>query len=161
MRPATEADVEPLVEILREPAIRAWWGENDAASVRAELHVAWAIEIDGELAGQLLIHEETEPDYPSVAFDIVLATRFHGRGLGAEALRIAVRRMIAKGHHRFTIDPTVSNVAAIRSYASVGFRPVGILRASERDPDPAADPPWRDALLMDLLAPELIEREVE
>ncbi len=123
--------------------------------MRAELHVAWAIEVDGELAGQLLIHEETEPDYPSVAFDIVLATRFHGRGRGAETLRIAIRRMIAKGHHRFTIDPTVSNVAAIRSYASVGFRPVGILRQSERDPeDPSR---WRDALLMDLLAPELIE----
>jgi aminoglycoside 6'-N-acetyltransferase len=159
LRPATEVDVEPLVTLLREPAIRAWWGENDADSVRAELHVAWAIEIGGELAGQLLIHEETEPDYPSVAFDIVLATRFHGRGLGAEALRMAVRRMIARGHHRFTIDPTVSNVAAIRSYASVGFRPVGILRQSERDPeDPSR---WRDALLMDLLADELIESEVE
>jgi len=145
------------VAILREPAVRAWWGENDADSVREELHVAWAIEVEGELAGQLLIHEETTPDYPSVAFDIVLATRFHGRGLGAAALRIAVRRMIAKGHHRFTIDPTVSNVAAIRSYASIGFRPVGILRASERDPDPTAHPPWRDALLMDLLADELIE----
>jgi aminoglycoside 6'-N-acetyltransferase len=159
LRPATEVDVEPLVTLLREPAIRAWWGENDADSVRAELHVAWVIEIGGELAGQLLIHEETEPDYPSVAFDIVLATRFHGRGLGAEALRMAVRRMIARGHHRFTIDPTVSNVAAIRSYASVGFRPVGILRQSERDPeDPSR---WRDALLMDLLADELIESEVE
>jgi len=90
-----------------------------------------------------------------VAFDIVLATRFHGRGLGAEVLRTAIRRMIAKGHHRFTIDPTVSNVAAIKSYASVGFRPVGVLRESERDPqDPSR---WRDALLMDLLAPELIE----
>lgn len=126
--------------------------------MREELHLAWAIEVDGELAGQLLIHEETEPDYPSVAFDIVLATRFHGRGLGAEALRIAVRRMIAKGHHRFTIDPTVSNVAAIKSYASVGFRPVGILRQSERDPDRSARPPFRDALMMDLLADELIER---
>jgi len=88
-----------------------------------------------------------------VAFDIVLATRFHGRGLGAEALRIAIRRMIARGHHRFTIDPTVSNVAAIKSYASVGFRPVGILRESERNPDGG----WRDALLMELLADQLIE----
>jgi aminoglycoside 6'-N-acetyltransferase len=130
--------------------------------VREELGVAWAIEIGGELAGQLLIHEEAEPDYPSVAFDIVLATRFHGHGFGADALRLAVRRMIAKGHHRFQIDPTVSNVAAIKSYASVGFRPVGILRASERDPEsPAGRPRWRDALLMDLLADELIEREVE
>ena len=90
-----------------------------------------------------------------MAFDIVLATRFHGRGLGAEALRIAIRRMIAKGHHRFTIDPTVSNVAAIKSYASVGFRPVGILRQSERDPENPSH--WRDALLMDLLADQLIE----
>jgi aminoglycoside 6'-N-acetyltransferase len=65
--------------------------------------------------------------------------------------------MIAKGHHRFTIDPTVSNVAAIKSYASVGFRPVGILRQSERDHSPQAPREFRDALLMDLLASELIE----
>ncbi|MGZ4267796.1 MAG: GNAT family N-acetyltransferase [Solirubrobacteraceae bacterium] len=151
LRPATEAD--GLVALLQEPAVRAWWGENDAASVREELHVSWAIVVGGELAGQLLIHEETTPDYPSVAFDIVLATRFHGQGYGAEALRTAIRHLTARGHHRFQIDPTATNVAAIRCYASVGFRPVGILRAHERDPGGG----WRDALLMDLLAGELIE----
>ena len=138
--------------ILREPAVRAWWGENDADSVREELHVSWAVVAGGELAGLVLIHEETEPDYRSVELDIALATRFHRRGIGAEALRAAIRAMIARGHHRFQIDPTVSNVAAIRSYASIGFRPVGILRQAERDPAGG----WRDALLMDLLAPELI-----
>lgn len=145
--------MEPLVTILQEPAVRAWWGDNDADSVRRELHVSWAIEADGELAGLVLIHEETEPDYRSVALDIALATRFHRRGIGAEALRVAIRAMIARGHHRFQIDPAVSNAAAIRSYASIGFRPVGILRQAERDPGGG----WRDALLMDLLAPQLIE----
>jgi aminoglycoside 6'-N-acetyltransferase len=42
-------------------------------------------------------------------------------------------------------------VAAIRCYSKVGFRPVGILRRSERGPDGS----WHDGLLMDLLAEEL------
>jgi aminoglycoside 6'-N-acetyltransferase len=43
------------------------------------------------------------------------------------------------------------NERAIRSYARVGFRPVGIMRRAERAPDGR----WRDALVMDLLAEEL------
>jgi aminoglycoside 6'-N-acetyltransferase len=50
------------------------------------------------------------------------------------------------------IDPAADNAAAIRCYAAVGFRPVGIMRNYERDVD--ADT-WHDGLLMDLLAAEL------
>ncbi|HEX2508373.1 MAG TPA: GNAT family protein [Miltoncostaeaceae bacterium] len=59
--------------------------------------------------------------------------------------------LAALGHHRFTIDPAVANERAIRSYAAVGFRPVGVMRAYERGRDGA----WHDNLLMDLLAGEL------
>jgi aminoglycoside 6'-N-acetyltransferase len=86
-----------------------------------------------------------------VALDIALATRFQGQGIGPEALRLVIRDHVERGHHRFTIDPTVSNEHAVRAYAAVGFKPVGILRQSERDPDGG----WRDAVLMDLLAGEL------
>jgi aminoglycoside 6'-N-acetyltransferase len=56
------------------------------------------------------------------------------------------------GHHRITIDPAADNEAAIRCYAKVGFRPVGVMRRYERGPDGT----WHDGLLMDLLADELI-----
>ena len=65
-------------------------------------------------------------------FDIVLATALHGRGYGSEALRVAIRHFIGRGHHRFTIDPAADNARAIRTYAGLGFKPVGVLRAYER-----------------------------
>jgi len=55
------------------------------------------------------------------------------------------------GHHRLVIDPAAHNVAAIRCYRKVGFRPVGVMRRYWRDPSGE----WRDGLLMDLLAEEL------
>jgi aminoglycoside 6'-N-acetyltransferase len=87
-----------------------------------------------------------------VALDIGLGPEFQNRSLGSEALRTVVRWLIAeRGHHRFTIDPAVANERAIRAYAAVGFRPVGVLRRYERGPEGA----WEDGLLMDLLAEEL------
>jgi aminoglycoside 6'-N-acetyltransferase len=56
-----------------------------------------------------------------------------------------------RGHHRLTIDPAAANQRAIRSYASVGFRPVGVMRQYERGNDGR----FHDGLLMDLLREEL------
>ena len=50
------------------------------------------------------------------------------------------------------IDPAADNVAAIRCYTKVGFRPVGVMRQYERGPDGT----WHDGLLMEMLADELI-----
>ena len=97
---------------------------------------------------------EDDPDYRQVAFDIFLAGSAQGRGLGREALRLAIDHFAARGHHRFTIDPAVANERAIRSYAAVGFRPVGVMRDYER----GRDGRWHDNLLMDLLAAELEPR---
>jgi aminoglycoside 6'-N-acetyltransferase len=74
--------------------------------------------------------------------------------VGTDAVRVLARHIVADhGHHRLVIDPAADNVAAIRAYAKVGFRPVGIMRQYERD----ADGTWHDSLLMDLLAGELVE----
>jgi aminoglycoside 6'-N-acetyltransferase len=82
----------------------------------------------------------------------MLLPGFQGQGLGPAALRLLIRWFIdERGHHRFTIDPSAENHRAIEAYERVGFKPVGILRKSERAPDGH----WRDGLLMDLLAEEL------
>ena len=153
LRPVAEADVAPLAAILREPEVAAWWGDYTQERARAELTTdpGWAIEVNGAVAGWLTVTEEAEPDYRHVGFDIFLATAVRGRGLGREALGLAVRHFAARGHHRFTIDPALANERAIRSYAAVGFRPVGVMRAYERGRDGA----WHDNLLMDLLAEDL------
>lgn len=153
LRPAREPDIAALVAILAEPDVRAWWGRYDAVRVRAELAEipSYAIEIDGAVAGWLHVNEEPEPDYPSVAFDVFVTGRLRGGGYGREALRTAIRHFAARGHHRFTIDPSAGNERAIRAYEAIGFRRVGVLRRYERGPDGR----WRDGLLMELLADEL------
>jgi AcrR family transcriptional regulator/RimJ/RimL family protein N-acetyltransferase len=151
LRPAGEADVEPLAAILAEPDVARWWGERSPEWVRDELVAdgdGWVIEVAGEVAGWLEAYVEPEPEYERVGLDLFLATRFHDQGYGTEVLRLAIAHFTARGHHRFTIDPAAGNERAIRAYAAVGFEPVGVMRGYERE----ADGSWRDGLLMDLLA---------
>jgi aminoglycoside 6'-N-acetyltransferase len=152
LRPARSEDADALAAILAEPAVAAWWGSFDGPDdVRAELPGSFVIVVDDRLAGWLLVEEDTDDDYRHVAFDIALATAFQGRGYGREALRVAIRYFVERGHHRFTMDPAAHNARAIRAYAAIGFRPVGIMREYAR----GRDGTWHDGLLMDLLAREL------
>lgn len=154
LRPATSDDVDALVAILAEPEVARWWGHNDTGSVRGEITAfeTYVIVVDGATAGWLHVNEENEPDYRHAGLDITLATALHGRGLGQEALRVAIGALVERGHHRFTIDPARANDRAIRAYAALGFKPVGVLREYERGPDGM----WRDGLLMDLLVAEFV-----
>ena len=158
LRRAEMADAERLAEILATPAVAAWWGQHDLERVRREVidpgdgTVVFVIEVDGDVAGLIQYAEENEPDYRHAGIDIFLDQAYHGRGLGADAIRTVARYLFdIRGHHRLTIDPAASNERAIRSYKRVGFRPVGIMRRYER----GSDGTWHDGLLMDLLAEEL------
>ena len=158
LRRVTEPDLEDLLALLQEPAVARWWGDYDAARTRRELLddpdvEAFVVEVGGATAGVLAVEEENEPDYRHAALDISLGTDHQGQGLGREALRVAIDHLIAeRGHHRFTIDPAADNEMAIRCYAAVGFKPVSVMRRYER----GRDGTWRDGLLMDLLADELV-----
>jgi aminoglycoside 6'-N-acetyltransferase len=159
LRPLTQDDSPALAAIVERPGVREWWGSEESDSRSAEGfaedardELAFAIEVDGGLAGWLGFHEELEPDYRHASLDIFLAPEVQGGGLGPAALRLAARWLIdERGHHRITIDPAAANARAIRAYASIGFRPVGVMRSYERGPDGA----WHDGLLMDMLAAEL------
>jgi aminoglycoside 6'-N-acetyltransferase len=151
--PDPASDAAPLAAMLAEPAVSRWWPPHDERRVRDELlaEPGWVIEVDGAVAGWIQYAEETDPDYRHVGLDLSLATAYHGRGLGPEAIRLVIDHFAATGHHRFTIDPAADNERAIRAYASVGFKPVGILRDYER----GRDGTWHDGLLMDLLVSDL------
>jgi aminoglycoside 6'-N-acetyltransferase len=155
LRPIADADLEPLAGIIREPSVARWWDESDKPDLLRENLLmdgaAWAIEVEGELAGWLGFTEETEPQYRHVGLDISLSERFQGQGIGPDALRTAIRWFASeRGHHRFTIDPNAGNEPAIKAYSAVGFRPIGIMRSAE-----LIDGEWTDGLLMDLLIDEL------
>ena len=155
LRPLADDDVDALAVIVESEGVREWWGPSPSReATREDLRndgTAFAIEVGGELAGWLGVSEELTPNYRSAALDIMLAPGFQGSGHGPTALRLAARWLLhERGHHRLTIDPAAVNERAIAVYASLGFKPVGIMRRYERGPDD-----WRDGLLMDLLAEEL------
>ena len=152
LRRAGTDDMPALGELLADPKIVCWWGPFDPADAFDELASSFVIVVEGAVAGWLIFEEEDWWQYRHVAFDILVAPTLHGQGYGREALRVAIRHFIARGHHRFTIDPAAANERAIRAYAAVGFKPVGVLRAYEQ-----RDGAWHDGLLMDLLASEFID----
>ncbi|WP_433118985.1 GNAT family N-acetyltransferase [Micromonospora sp. CA-246542] len=160
LRPATVADVPALAAIRAHPEVRRWWrgGDNLADAVHADLGdddlTLYAIEHDGRVIGAIQWYAESDPDYRHASLDVFLDPESRGGGLGGDAIRTLARHLIDEyGHHRFTIDPAAANSAAIRAYAKVGFRPVGIMRRYERGEDGR----WHDALLMDLLADDLTD----
>ena len=158
LRPGQPDDVPALRAVLAQPSIARWWGEPDAPDeIAAKLlpgsyAVLLVIEVAGEMAGGIEYAEENEPQYRHAGIDIFVADRWQGQGVGTEAVGLLARWLVHdRGHHRLTIDPAVTNLAAIACYTKVGFRPVGVMRGYERGPDSS----FHDGLLMDLLAAEL------
>lgn len=158
LRPLAEADVAKIVALGADPEVARWWrgltrehvlqkarGEDEGVAV-------FAILVDGEVAGMIQYHEETDEEYRHAGIDIFLGTPFHGRGLGTDAVRTMARHLVGDlGHHRLVIDPAAHNERAIRCYEKAGFRRVGVMREYWLD----AEGVWRDGVLLDLLAREL------
>lgn len=148
IRPAVEADLEAVAVFMTDPGVRRWWGDTPDEDLRELLGSAFVVIADGELAGWLQYEEETHFQYPSVDFDLALADRFAGRGVGPEALRLAVAHFAVLGHHRFTIVPAAANERAVRAYEKAGFTSAGILRAASRV---HPGDPFEDDLMMELI----------
>jgi RimJ/RimL family protein N-acetyltransferase len=153
LRAIAKADEAELLRIHGTPEVaERWdappegfpWDEPEATRL--------TIEVDGKVAGLIQFAEELEPKYRHASIDLFLDPAFHGRGIGTEAVRQVVRHLIdQRGHHRITIDPAADNDAAIRAYEKAEFRPVGIMRRSERDADGRG---WHDGLLMEFVVGE-------
>jgi aminoglycoside 6'-N-acetyltransferase len=87
LRRMTESDLPRIVAILAEPEVARWWGTGyDVERVRRD-HLqdpgseTYAIDVEGELAGLLLVSEENDPEYRHAGLDISLATAFQGGGV--------------------------------------------------------------------------------
>jgi aminoglycoside 6'-N-acetyltransferase len=152
LRPLAAADVDELLRIHRTPEVARWWDlpcEGFPLTDEPEA-TRFTVELDGAVAGMIQFTEELEPKYRHAAIDLFLDPAVHGRGVGTEAVRRIVAHLIGeRGHHRVTIDPATDNAAAVRAYTKAGFRPVGVMRKSERDFDGGG---WHDSLFMELIA---------
>jgi aminoglycoside 6'-N-acetyltransferase len=158
LRPLAEADVDRIVELGADPEVARWWpklttehvlkkarGEDEGVAI-------FAILVEGEVAGMIQYHEETDEEFRHAGIDLFLGAEHHGGGLGTDAVRTMARHLIVdRGHHRLTIDPAAHNERAIRCYEKAGFKRVGVMREYWLD----ADGVWRDGLLLDMLATEL------
>lgn len=158
LRPARPDDVPALVRIRETPEVYEHWrgGDDLRAAVESDFEERgvhpYVIELDGTVVGWIQWQAEEEPDYRHASIDLYLDPAVRGQGLGPDAVATVAHHLFTEeGHHRIEIDPAAHNVAAIRAYTKVGFRPVGVTRRSERGPDGT----WHDGLLMDLLAEEL------
>ena len=132
LEPVESSHVSELRRILATPEVRSRWGDeaaspdwpfDDASAVR------FVIVVGGEVRGMVQYDEEETPMYRHASIDIFVDSAVHRRGICHDAVRTLARHLIADiGHHRIVIDPAADNVAAIRCYESVGFRPVGVMR---------------------------------
>ena len=151
-------DRDALESVLAEPAVARWWTTHDLDAVVAGTidAVVWAIDqrygSQWRVIGGIQAWENTDPEYEHAGIDLFLASAVHGHGVGPAVVHRVARWLFEeRRHHRLVIDPAAANAAAIRAYAKVGFRPVGVMRAYER----GADGSWHDGLLMDLLPEDL------
>ena len=161
LRPPTADDADALTAIVGEPEVARWWPRFDRERVLAEFIAArpdeesFVIELDGSIIGYIQVYEEPEADFQEAGIDLFLTATARGRGLGPDAIRTLAADLIdRRGHHRLTIDPAVENARAIAAYTKVGFRPVGRLRQYQL----MGDGVWADALLMEMLADELVRQ---
>jgi aminoglycoside 6'-N-acetyltransferase len=156
LRSASADDVAHLISIRNEPEVVRWWstlGPGEMEEFVADERTL-VIEVAGDVVGAIQYEEENDAMYRHAGIDVYLTAFRHGQGFGSEAVRVLARYLVEeRGHHRLTIDPAADNAAAIRAYEKVGFRRVGVMRAYEK----GLDGVWRDGLLMEMLADELIE----
>jgi aminoglycoside 6'-N-acetyltransferase len=151
LTPTTAEDAAALRAIHADPAVARWWDEPEPDFPLDEEPdlVRLTIHHDGEVGGLIQFGEETDPKYRHASIDLFVAPAHQRRGVASEAIALVVDHLLReRGHHRITIDPAAENAAAIACYERAGFRPVGVLRRSERDADGRG---WHDQLLMELI----------
>lgn len=109
--------------------------------------------LDGSVVGFAQWYQEPDPQFRHAGVDLFLDNAVHGRGLGTEVVRTLCTHLVDNlGFHRIVIDPEAANSRAIACYRKVGFQEVGVMREYSKD----ADGVWRDGLMMDLLARDLV-----
>ena len=145
---------ERLEQLREEPGVMRWWQEPRPGWLDDEpdMHRRTVL-LDDAVIGYVQWYEESDPMYRHAAVDLFLDPAVHGRGLGTQVVRMVCAHLVdERGFHRLTIDPEVENEVAIACYRKAGFRPIGVARRYQLN----RDGEWKDGLLMDLLADELI-----
>ncbi len=148
IRPATERDVEALVDLDLDSATHhasldpVFYHVPDRAAVGSflrhrltnpnrEMLVA---EVDGVVVGSVDITAEEPPDpgavvrpVPTVDIGISVAAGWRGRGIGRRLMEAAEANARERGAERIVLDMSSENVDALRLYRSLGYAEFGLL----------------------------------
>jgi putative acetyltransferase len=140
VREAAPADVEAIVELLRDVAAENRWVRTevpfDLAGRRRHLIdgmtagglIAFVAEIDGAIAGELSLRIHGE----RAVFGMVVALTQRRRGLGRQLVTAAIAKARERGVSSIEIEVYAHNRAAIELYVSLGFVKYGDLVREER-----------------------------
>lgn len=166
LRPVRASDVDGLAEMVNDPENRRLTGshpaeyDRDPATQRAALEHWYATRhghddrldlaivhsATGEFAGEVVLNE-LDAGNASCNLRIIMRSAFTGKGLGTEAIRLAVDHGFSIGLHRISLEVYAFNARARRSYEKAGFVAEGVLRDALR-----WDGEWHDAVVMSVLA---------
>ena len=150
LEPLDVRHVARLRELHEQPGVLEWWGPmEDGFPFDEPESTRYAVVVDGQIVGLVQHGEETWPDNRHAYIDIFIGDEFAGRGIGTAVMERVIRMLVDEhGHHRIVIDPAVENAPAIRCYEKAGFRTIGTVRRSYREPRSRE---WRDELLMEFV----------
>ncbi|MBB3039707.1 GNAT family N-acetyltransferase [Hoyosella altamirensis] len=151
--PTEPAHHSRLRELHSIPSIRRWWRMPSPSWPNDVDGFPYTIFVGDHIVGFIQWYAEDDPDYRHAGIDVFIDPEEHGNHYGRESIQVLCAHLVdTHRFHRIIIDPEATNEQAIRSYIKVGFRPIGVMRQYSRGEDGV----WRNGLLMDLLAPELV-----
>jgi RimJ/RimL family protein N-acetyltransferase len=163
LRRATAGDAGFLAALANEEAVEPFMGlrgPRDAERVAAELRLdaerpdarGWfVIEEDGEPAGGVAFGTVNTVARIAHLHRLMIDPSRHGRGLGAEAVRLVALHLVRDlGFHRVEAETYAFNERAQRAFERAGFAREGVRRlAFERHGR------WNDAVYFGLVAEDL------
>jgi [ribosomal protein S5]-alanine N-acetyltransferase len=115
--------------------------------------MAFAIEVDGEFAGQLNVANITGGALASSTLGYWIARRFAGRGATTTAVALVTDHLLGRaGLHRVEVCIRPENIASLRVAEKLGFRYEGCRRRYIH-----IDGDWRDHLCFAVVREELAE----
>ena len=131
----------PSSSLVSEAQAAAWYRSLEAEPL------AWAVEVQGRLAGSIRLHGLNEHDRRASLAIGLLDPALLSRGLGTEATRLVLGHAFSElGLHRVSLRVLASNLRAIRCYEKCGFVHEGRERESG-----LVDGEWDDDLMMGIL----------
>src|SRR5947208_2528153 len=136
LEPLHVRHVARLRELHEQPGVLEWWGPMEPGFPFDEPESQrYAIVVDGEVAGLIQWGDDSYEETRHAYVDIFVGDDYAGRGIGTEAIHQMLRTLNEQhGYQRVILDPAVENERAIRSYEKAGFKRVGVLTRSYREP---------------------------